>query len=175
MPESHENFVHRMSSFGGGETRCGPGSTLAYTESPRRELPVMIDKYKVNLLIDAGCGDFNWIKHVDLGCEYKGFDLHLIPATDISKDQLPPCDMILCRDVMIHMPISMIKNTLTLFRKSADLLLATSYDIFSNADTDEPNRRLNLGADPFNLLQVDRIEEQDEGKFLGLWSLNGSV
>jgi hypothetical protein len=172
MVEAYEDFVQRMSKFGDGETRCGPGSTLAYTEKLRDELPDLINKYRVNLLIDAGCGDQNWIKHVDLGCEYQGFDLHSTPSTDISKDVLPQCDLIMCRDVMIHMPIKMIQDTLKLFSQSSYLLLATSYDTdFSNADTDEQNRRLHLGWPPFDLSLIDRLEERDEGKFLGLWAM----
>jgi hypothetical protein len=42
------------------ETRRRRGSTLAYSNSLRRALGRSLD---VRVLLDAPCGDFNWMRH----------------------------------------------------------------------------------------------------------------
>ena len=48
------------------ESASGPGSTLGATEPFRAMLPEIIRNLNVRSLLDAGCGDFNWMKEVDL-------------------------------------------------------------------------------------------------------------
>ena len=145
---------------------------MAYTEGVRKELPRLLERHGVKLLCDAGCGDRNWIKTVDLPCEYRGFDLHYGEPFDITADVLPACDAILCRDVLIHMRQDLIEAALANFRKASKFLIATSYDVYNHADLmgERPNRRINLGVEPFSLPFVERIEEE-AGKYLGLWIL----
>jgi hypothetical protein len=47
--------------WGGGETVSGPGSTLERTAKLRRELPILLEEIGARTLLDAPCGDFNWI------------------------------------------------------------------------------------------------------------------
>ena len=39
----------------------GPGSTLANTRNIRKELPDLIEELSCSSMLDAPCGDYNWI------------------------------------------------------------------------------------------------------------------
>lgn len=174
LDEERRAHIKKMATpFSKGETACGNGSTLRYTERLRDWLPDLIKRHGVKSLCDAGCGDKNWISQIDLGCEYRGFDLHFGEKLDISKDKLPDCDLILCRDVFIHMRGDLIESAISLFKQASPLLLSTSYDKADHLDLMETKyrRSLNLSREPFNLTLLERYEEEDKGKFLGLWKL----
>src|SRR5579859_6379296 len=58
-----------------GETLCGGGSTLYQTQIMRSKLPRVLQQLGIKTLLDAGCGDFNWLKVTNLGVEdYIGVD-----------------------------------------------------------------------------------------------------
>ena len=102
-----------------GETVSGPGSTISYTEDLREALPLLLQKLQVRSLLDAPCGDYNWMSQTKMkGIEYTGGDVvpelieknsikypgvHFIVA-DITRDSLPKTDAVLCRDCFI--PVS---------------------------------------------------------------------
>src|SRR4051794_3921234 len=46
----------------------GLGSTLEATHSIRNELPNLLRDISTQSLLDVGCGDFTWMKEVDLPC-----------------------------------------------------------------------------------------------------------
>ena len=48
------------------ESKSGGGSTLSATAAIRAALPRLLSDLGVAVLIDAPCGDFNWMRHVDL-------------------------------------------------------------------------------------------------------------
>ena len=170
--ESEPAFQERMKRFSTGETVCGPGSTLAFTEELRDWLPRLINDQRVQTLVDAGCGDRNWIKTVDLGCDYQGFDLHHDEVLDISKEQLPQCDLILCRHVLIHMEVPMIQRCLALFAKSSPLLLATNFPKeWDHTTTGLENRKINLTQAPFNLESTTVYFDEKDGSSLELFEL----
>jgi len=181
QPIEEERAAHaqRMQKpFSTGETVCGPGSTMANTKNVRRELPRIVAEYGVKTLNNAGCGDQHWIDVPALGCDYSAFDLHFGTRLDITAETMPPCDLILCRDVLIHMRQYLILAALERFAQSAPLLLATSYDGFSHDHLMQYQHayRIHLGEEPFSLPLIERIEESHPGKFLGLWNLgSGSV
>src|SRR4029078_1932045 len=94
-------------------------------------------------LLDAGCGDFHWMRHVDLGnVDYIGWGVvsdiiisnHRLYASkrrkfflqDATKDQIPGVDVILCRECFIHLSFKHIRDTIKNFKRSkAKFLLAT--------------------------------------------------
>src|SRR5262245_49829383 len=101
------------------ESISGRGSTWARTEVVRVTLPLLLKELNATTLLDAACGDFNWMQHVALeGIKYIGVDIvpELIELNlqrygsedrafvqmDISKHKLPSADVILCRECMIH-------------------------------------------------------------------------
>lgn len=185
--------IWRSNGWGSPETRSGAGSTLAATRMLRERLPPLFDLLGVQSLCDAGCGDFNWLNGATGRLRhYFGFDVveeavtanrtkfgdrknHFFNTIDITSEQLPEADMILCRDCLTHLPISYVKQALTLFRRSgARYLLASLHR------TGAENQDLRVGGwHPYDLTRAPfglpeprlTIGEAAEGgtKFLGLW------
>lgn len=192
------SVIYRTKAWGEDTSASGGGSELAETESLREVLPDLLRELDVRSMLDAPCGDFHWMSAVDLGLEsYFGVDIvePLIQENkeryetervrffrmDITKEQLPTSDLILCRDCMVHMSNEDIQLTLQNFKRSgARYLLATTYP-----GTVERNknvltgmwRYLDLQRPPFNFppplrLIDERTKEAYQGKSLGLWSFN---
>lgn len=181
------------------ESQSGPGSNLAETEVIRRVLPELIRKLSVKSVVDAPCGDFNWMKTLDLQIEsYTGVDivadmvetndkayaglgrkfLHL----DICHDSLPGGDLIICRDGLVHLSFSDIARALDNFRASGSTYLLTTVfpELSDNRDIVTGMwRPLNFCVEPFCFPEPVRlIEEQSVAvrkeygkKCLGLWPL----
>jgi SAM-dependent methyltransferase len=182
--------------WGSKESVSGPGSTAWSTEEIRRQLPSLFRELDVQSLLDAGCGDFNWMRDVELELDYLGCDIvpELIKQNrqryqncsrrfvclDIVNDRLPKVDLVLCRDCLGHLPFDLIRAALLNFRDSnSEYLLATSFPEWpTNNDIILVGgwRPLNLERDPFNFPQPLRlIRELNVGdasytnKSLGLW------
>lgn len=176
------------------ETACGAGSTLAATAYLRTVLPDILARHHVRTLLDAPCGDFNWMARADLsGVTYVGADLsaeNLATATQRSADQrgvsfiradlcvddLPKCDAILSRDFFQHLPNAMALQALANFKRTgARLLLATTFYNATNSDIAEPGgfRPLNLCAAPFSLGEPIETHPDPPGseRVIGIWRL----
>ena len=59
---------------GAGETRSGAGSTMHATRELRDALPRLLRSLGVTSLLDAGCGDTNWLPDLG-GIGYVGVDI----------------------------------------------------------------------------------------------------
>jgi hypothetical protein len=181
------------------ESLSGPGSTSEQTRQLRERLPLLLEGLGVRSLLDAPCGDFNWMQHVRLGVdEYIGADLldelvadnavrHAAPQrrfvrADVTRDALPRADAILCRDLLTHLSFAEIFAALENFRRSgARYLLTTTFTALRpNRDTENGEwRTLNLTLPPFDLPQPailinERCTEAGGAfgdKCLGLWHL----
>jgi hypothetical protein len=167
-----------------GGTVSGAGSTLDRTERTRQALSDLIKRFKV--VNDAGCGDFFWMSQVDLsGVDYVGYDLIYHPqwelyprifvTLDITQDKMRDCDLIICRDVLIHLPPDMAAEAVDLFRQTGKYLLAPSYTEGDNSGTiDDINHKTNMEIHPFNLGKPEWFmgdTENGEKRYLGLWKL----
>lgn len=180
------------------DTVCGWGSSEPHTQLVRKGLMTILETYRVTTLNDAGCGDLAWMSTLDLrGISYVGYDVHeratwpelrrkgyRLQVVDITSEDLRPADLLICRDVFIHLPNDMILSALERFRRSCRLLLTTSYTsdpalekgAFSNFERmSEPSLRhskLDLSLPPFDLGQpLERIPENSPNKYLGLWDM----
>ena len=52
------------------------GSDNYTTKILRSKLPIFIKKYKIKSILDAGCGDFYWMKNINLiKINYYGLDI----------------------------------------------------------------------------------------------------
>lgn len=177
--------------FTGGlpETACGFGSTLRGSEGPRTELRGLLDRLGVTSLLDAPCGDFNWLAQVDLtGIAYVGIDVSLSNLAtarrnapdrdfrhlDILSAELPRCGAILCRDFLQHLPNHLAIAVVDRFRATgAAWLIATSHDAPENSDIDRVGdfRPLNLVAAPIGLDPPLEVIGDGPGRILGAWRL----
>ncbi len=152
------------------DSASGTGSNLKQTETLRRELPAMLARLKVGTLLDAPCGDFHWMQHLELnGIAYTGVDVvasviarcqltfgspeHQFLCRNIATDPLPRADAILSRDCLSHLSNEHVWTAVRNFRASgASWMLATTYpsrtrnwDIVTGSW-----RPINLCAAPFN-------------------------
>jgi hypothetical protein len=185
--------------WGDSESASGPGSNLARTAKLRTELPTLLREIGARTLLDAPCGDFNWMKDTDLGVEqYIGVDvipdliarnqgLHGNERTrflylDLTSDALPRADVILCRDCLIHFSYRHIASAIRNFKRSGSTyLLTNTYPRWQKNENIRTGdfRHINLLLSPFNfpppLRQIDEKLPEEEtqyfGKTLGLWKL----
>ena len=203
-PRSHmaSTFApfYKENRWGDEESVSGPGSNLTRTAKLRCELPLLLGEIGTRTLLDAPCGDFNWMKDTQLGVErYIGADVvpDLIARNqqlyagdktqfvllDLTRDKLPRVDVILCRDCLIHFSYRHITAAIRNFKRSGSTyLLTNSYPAWSSNENIRTGdfRPLNLTLPPFNfpppLRQINEKlpeeEAQFHGKILGLWKLS---
>lgn len=182
-------FIYQERKWGDGETVSGSGSTLLQSEKLRSALPSLLKQYQIASVLDIPCGDLNWMQtmvpHVK---EYVGADIvaslvsqnqkrfpqHRFLKLDLTKDALPFCQLVLCRDCMVHLSNDLVQAALSnIHRSGAEYLLATA---FPRTDTNEDIitgawRPINLQKPPFNLSRpLELIHEYDQ-KFIALWRL----
>ncbi len=192
-PKTAFSIVYEKSLWSRGETRSGRGSTRAYTRQLRRSIPMMLDLLDCRSVLDAPCGDFNWMRGVNLGGRpYIGADI--VPSMiddlrtnhptvdfrvlDITQDSLPEADLWLCRDVLFHMSVADVQRVLDNFLRSNIKYLMTSHFLDCEANGDSPTSPItyhprNLTKPPFNWPQPDYCLKDwvpDEfPRWLGVW------
>jgi hypothetical protein len=70
--------AYLKNSWGSKESRSGPSASLERTAALRTALPEFFSELKIQSVLDCGCGDWNWMRHVDLtGIQYIGCDIVL--------------------------------------------------------------------------------------------------
>ncbi|MEM1153880.1 MAG: class I SAM-dependent methyltransferase [Pseudomonadota bacterium] len=184
--------------WGHGESASGPGSSLSATNLVRQALPAVLSKLEISTIVDAPCGDMNWMKSLDYKFErYVGIDIvpELIERLrtedfppnfhfqvgNLTTDILPSADAVFCRDCLVHLPFDHIHQAIKLFRSAGyRYLFATTFtDRDENADCELGRWRvLNMQAGPFNwpepielIRERNYINTQDKyrDKSLGVW------
>lgn len=201
-----DRFVHQRNAedifsdifeknlWGDSESVSGRGSTLGRTVVIRRELPLLLEAVGAKVLLDAPCGDFNWMQRTDLGSvTYIGADV--VPSLvsrnqrlygsevrsfltlDITRDAIPAADVILCRDCFIHLSFRDIRAALANFKQSkARYLFTTTHtNVREHRDIITGQwRTVNLLLPPFNFPEPEKmvIEDPELAKSLGVWRLD---
>ena len=124
--------IHDANLWSDQESVSGPGSSLEYTKNLRERLPRLLQEFGVQKLYDAPCGDFNWMREVDLQTqpvEYHGADvvsriidnnrvrfagpLRRFDVADIISSPFPAAGMWFCRDCLFHFSYADIFRTLS--------------------------------------------------------------
>lgn len=192
--------IYQTNLWFDAESRSGTGSSLESTARLRDSLPPLLRNLNARRLLDVPCGDFNWMRHVDLsGIDYTGGDIvdAMIEANrkryesatrkfmrvDLTSGPLPTADVILCRDGLVHFSFD---NIIAAFRtmkaSGAKYLLTTTFlDWQVNTDiVDGDWRPLNLEKPPFLLPASQNVileECAEEGgayadKALAVWRVS---
>jgi glycosyltransferase involved in cell wall biosynthesis len=193
--------IYQNNGFAGTESRSGEGSSLFQTRIIREEIPKLLQELGIKNLLDVPCGDWNWMRHVDItNINYIGGDIVKaiidknnqlygkenckFEYVNIITGSLPKSDIILCRDCLVHLNFQDGLAAIEQFKKSgAKWLLTTTFtDRDINTDLYEGHiwRPLNLEKPPYNLPEAQMYinEGCTEGsslfrdKCLGLWQLN---
>ncbi|MEN6350458.1 MAG: class I SAM-dependent methyltransferase [Syntrophomonas sp.] len=186
--------IYQGNMWGDKESVSGPGSRIDATREITRLLPELIERFQIKSILDAACGDFNWMRHLILNVDrYIGVDIvrelinkntqlytnrqRTFITRDISSEPLPQVDLIICRDCLVHLPFEKIRRVISNFKNSrSKYLLTTNFTgINENSEINTGNwRRLNFEIDPFNFPQplFVIIEHPPFDKTLALWDLN---
>lgn len=186
--------IYEKNLWENSESASGRGSTIARTTVLRRELPALLDELGAKSLLDAPCGDFNWMGQTDLdGVTYIGADV--VPSLisrnrrlyggagrtfltlDITRDSLPAADVILCRDCFIHFSFREIWAALRNFKQGkSDFLFATTHTLVGEHRdiVTGQGRNVNLLLPPFNFPEPLKmiVEDPELAKCLGVWRLD---
>jgi SAM-dependent methyltransferase len=171
------------------ESRSGVGSALDATRVLRAELPKALRDLGTRVLLDVPCGDFTWMERVDLaGIEYVGGDI--VPSiveenkrlhesgsrrfalVDLTRDELPDADVLLCRDCLVHLSYANIRAVLAnIARSNIRYVLMTSFPgRGGNRDVQDGDwRTLDFQASPFSFpeprLTIVEECEEEEGSY----------
>jgi glycosyltransferase involved in cell wall biosynthesis len=143
--ENHFTNIYNKNEWNCDETRAGRGSSMASTDRIRNKLPLLFQKYNVKSVIDIGCNDLNWIKEIlkQTNIKYIGADIvedviirnsiefpqYSFYKLDITRDELPAkSDLILCRDIFVHLSFNNIISALhKIVRSGSKYLLTTNF------------------------------------------------
>lgn len=189
--------IYRRHHWSGSESASGAGASPDQTRELRRSLPALLGELGVATMLDLPCGDYNWMRTIELPvARYIGADLlpeiveplaaafgdgrREFRVLDLTRDRLPPADLLFCRDCLVHLSYADIRRALgNAVRSGIPHILTTT---FPDGETNEDIvtgdwRVLDLERAPFHLPAPMRIlnEGCTEGggvfadKSLGLW------
>lgn len=166
--------IYNNNFWENSESASGSGSSELATREIRAQLPVIFSKWNFKNIIDAPCGDFNWMKLVnfDNDMRYTGIDIvpklisannakyssihHRFILADLVTDKIPEGDIVICRDCLFHLSYDDVLSFLKNFVASGtEFLLTTTHkneDGFLNTDILTGEFRLiDLFSSPFSL------------------------
>jgi SAM-dependent methyltransferase len=190
-------YTHHL--WPGDETRSGEGSTLSYTERLRKELPALFKQFDISSVLDAPCGDFNWMRvfmqdHPEI--QYTGGDIvrpmiEKLQSTDtrdnqrfvhldITQDTLPSADLMICRDCLFHLEPQLVGDFVRNFADSdIRYLLTTTHHndgTWANVDLNTGGfHPIDLFSEPYNfhadvLYSIEDWFDHHKPRRLCLWS-----
>ncbi|WP_186755688.1 class I SAM-dependent methyltransferase [Echinicola salinicaeni] len=189
--EKRFQTIYNSNYWGSKESKSGVGSEIKVTSVILKEISRVINQYNITKVVDAPCGDFNWIRNLDFSkIEYLGLDIvkPLIEKlqieytseknihfkySNIIEDEIPNADLVICRDCLVHFSYADIENFIRGLRNSrTKYLLTTSFSnrLENNDIITGDWRPLNLMIAPFNFGEpVEVINEKykgDNGRFI---------
>jgi hypothetical protein len=191
--------IFQTNGFWGSESISGPGSDLASTEALRSALPALFRSFGIRRIVDAPCGDMNWMRHVEyefeffvgadivrdliarLRAEFQSDRIHFQTA-NICEDILPQADAVFCRDCFVHLSFANVRDATRLLKLSGTrFIITTTFPDIANSDVDPGGwRQINLESEPFRwpspmkLIRENAPEREDRwtrGKSLGMWPI----
>jgi hypothetical protein len=105
-------------------------------------LPDLFRELAIKSVLDLPCGDFNWMRLLDLDLDYTGADIvtevieqnqrmcgrprRRFQILDITKDPIPTVDLIFCRDLLVHLSFREIEDALANIALSGSRYLLTT-------------------------------------------------
>jgi SAM-dependent methyltransferase len=156
-----------------GQGYSGTGSTKSATVAYRAFLQDFMRKHNIRSVVDAGCGDWEFSRLIDWkGIDYKGYDIVTsviekdkrkyqspnvsFSVADIVEDDLPAADLLLCKNVLQHLPNRSVTRFLSKLSKYRHVLLTDGIDgrTFTSDNHDivvGQYRPLDVTAPPFNV------------------------
>ena len=192
--------IWKHNYWGNKESISGPGSTIEQTANLVLALPDLIQKYGIESIFDAPCGDMNWMQIIveKNSINYVGADIveELIHENqkrfklpnvkflelDITTDDFPKNDLWLCRAIFYHLSFEDILKSLERFLESEIKYILTTNCVtpfeHKNFDIDSGGwRSLDLTKEPFNfptefLWEIDDFVPPHPEMKLIMWDRN---
>ena len=179
-------IIYNRNHWNEKESVSGAGSALSQTKIIINEIDSLIKKLNIKTVLDLPCGDFNWMRFVDLkNVDYVGADIvkELIASNskryqtnniqfktiDLISDQLSCYDLIINRDCFVHLSFDDILKCIQNIKQSKSKYLLTT--TFTNRQLNEDIttgswRTLNLQINPFRfpepkIIINENCSEQD--------------
>lgn len=162
--------IFQKNTWKGLNSVSGPGSDLDETKTVVAALQVLLKELHVATMLDLPCGDFHWMRMLDLsGIKYIGADIVeevirqnkryetgniTFAQADLLLDEVPRVDLVLCRDCLVHFSLADIRLALQRIGESEStyFLTTTFPDASTNIDIVTGGWRvLNFQIEPFNL------------------------
>lgn len=190
--EKRFSQIYHNNRWNSKESRSGKGSELSKTVEVRKIIPHIIKKYNIKSILDIPCGDFNYMKEIEIECDYIGADIvydliednkRKYPEIDfrhlnLISDSLPKSDLVICRDCLVHLnTFDCIQSILNIKKSGAKYLLVTSFPFLKN-NIDLPRlgwRKMNMQLPPYNLRPIEVFNEKfynDENRDKSLILIN---
>jgi hypothetical protein len=196
FPTAEARFkqIHKTNYWANSESLSGEGSTLEATRKVREAIVDFIQKHAVGSMLDIPCGDFNWMKQVELNIPYTGGDIvddlillnqkeHVtdqrsFQVIDLTKGPLPRRELVFSRDCLNHLSFQDIEKAIKNICSSGAHYLAVTQFPAQTINRDQGSgftyRELNYHLAPFNwpepLVQYD--EQYHPGKHLCFWKIS---
>jgi SAM-dependent methyltransferase len=150
--------------YGPKGTGSGVGSEVGYTTGYRAFLEKFMDDHEVQSVLDVGCGDWQFSKLVNWGDRiYVGVDEAALlverlqfqygKPTRLFYTYIPEADfdLVICKDVFIHLPNAEVVEMLDEFKKYKHALL-THHSEGDNPDCKRGGYRvIDLAKPPFSV------------------------
>ena len=156
-----------------GRANSGPGSTLEFTRLYRAFLQDFLAANQIRSVVDAGCGDWEFSQALDwAGIDYLGIDIVAsvieqnrqrygapnvrFAVADIVRDELPPADLLIVKDVLMHLPDADISRFLRQLQRYRHVLIVNDVDpVTLSAEPSDTGpggfRRIDLTRPPHSL------------------------
>jgi len=151
------------------ETYSGPGSLIKNTKNLINELSLFIKEKDIKSIVDCPCGDFNYMKQVNLRfVEYKGFDISenaikickkytnvniSFDVLDATSQELPQADLIICKDLFLHLSFKDIFAVLANIKDKCKYFAVSRYNkntVNKDQESGLASREIDIKNAPFN-------------------------
>lgn len=160
------DVVYETNYWGSGS---GSGSDANLCRGYVAFLQEFFKTHHITSVVDAGCGDWQFSKNIDFsGITYQGFDVasFVINANTplYSKEnisfhlydgdfgKLPSADLLLCKDVLQHLPLAKIEEFIAILPRFKYALITNDIGAHNNTEIlPTQGRTLDLREEPFHL------------------------
>ncbi len=185
--------VYDLNLWSSEDSTSGVGSTITNTVTVREILLHVIKQYKIGTILDAPCGDFNWLskffsENTELQVSYLGLDVvpKVVANNKVSNVneychfeiadlashglRLPEYDLIICRDLLVHLSLKDGRRVIKNFRQSNSRFLLITHFQDSNSSNFE-NAELTMNFGHFGWRPLNMLNETYElGKPIKIWN-----
>ncbi len=192
------DFIYKNKVWSGGregESASGHGSSALATQRVSNELPKLLDLIGAESFLDLGCGDYFWMRNVNLRQFYIGADIvasvieenrnqyeddrRKFTVLNGCSDPLPDVDAILCREVIFHLSFRDAKSLLRNIKRSKAKHFICTTDPATAVNTDVPSgawRDVNVEIRPYSLgtpmMTIDDPVPGNSARVLGVWQVS---